>query len=139
LSAAKCIERYYDSASVRFAATSSGPPMTALAGSENERPVWRATKRSFDADCRQPWLIDAEGMLAGARYVGFQLARARELSQLVKDVRDVPTAVNYSDDFDHAGTFAVEDEIVPMGEQPQLKSSVTEYLAQLWLIREQLD
>ena len=57
-------------------------------------------------------------MLAAARYAGFQLARRRELSQLVKDVRNVPTVVNHSDDFDHAGTFAVEDEVVTMGEQP---------------------
>jgi hypothetical protein len=51
-------------------------------------------------------------------------------------VGDVPAAVNHTDNFDHAGTFAVEYEIVTMGEQPQPKSSVREDLSQFWLIRE---
>jgi hypothetical protein len=75
-------------------------------------------------------------MLATARYPGVQLARGRGSSQLVKDVWDVPAAVNHTDNFNHAGTFAVEDEVVTMGEQPQPKSSVTEDLSHFWLIGE---
>jgi hypothetical protein len=75
-------------------------------------------------------------MLATARYPGFQFARGRGLSQFVKDVGDVPAAVNHTDNFNHAGTFAVEDEVVTMGEQPQPKSSVTEDLSHFWLIGE---
>jgi hypothetical protein len=86
--------------------------------------------------CRPLRLIDAEVMHTTAPYPGFQLARRRGLLQLVKDVGDVPAAVNHTDNLDHAGTFAVEDEIVTMREQPQPKSSVTEDLSQFWLIRE---
>ena len=75
-------------------------------------------------------------MHATAPCPGFQLVRGRGLLQLVKNVGDVLAAVNHTDNLHHAGTFAVEDEIVTVREQPQPKSSVTEGLSQFWLIRE---
>jgi len=56
-------------------------------------------------------------MHATAPYHGFRLVTGRGLLQLVKDVGDVPAAVNHTDNLDHAGTFAVEDVIVPLREQ----------------------
>ena len=91
------------------------------------------------ADCRPLRLIDTEVMHATARYPGFQLARGRGPLQLVKNVGDVPAAMNHTHNLDLAGTLAVEDKVVTMREQPQPKSSVTKDLPQFRLIREQLD
>jgi hypothetical protein len=42
----------------------------------------------------------------------------RPLSQLVKNVRDIPAAVNDTDNLDDAGTLAVENKVVAMHEKP---------------------
>jgi hypothetical protein len=57
-------------------------------------------------------VIDAVGLSPGS-----QLVRSPGLSQLIKNVRDVPAAVDDPDNLDDAGTLAVEDQIVTVRQQ----------------------